>query len=84
MPFPYTSVMIEVNKHVYMNERTLRLESEPRKWMRWAGTVERIYEFLMQEQQIPNIKETNLTSFIRERAIYGNNERTPDTEIRGV
>ena len=50
MPFPYTSVMIEVNKRVYMNESTLRLEYSALKWTRWAGTLERIYEFLMQEQ----------------------------------
>ena len=50
MPFPYTSVLIEVNKRVYMNEKTLKLEYEPRKWMRWAGTLERIYDFLMKEQ----------------------------------
>lgn len=50
MPFPYTSLMIEVNKHVYMNERTLRLECSALKWMRWSGTLRKIYEFLMQEQ----------------------------------
>jgi N-formylglutamate amidohydrolase len=47
MPFPYTSVMIEVNKRVYMNESLLRLEYSPLKWMRWDGTLKRIYEFLM-------------------------------------
>ena len=50
MPFPYTSIMIEVNKRVYMNESTLRLEYSALKWMRWSGTLRRIYEFLMQEQ----------------------------------
>lgn len=50
MPFPYTSLMIEVNKRVYMNERTLRLEYSALKWMRWSGTLRKIYEFLMQEQ----------------------------------
>lgn len=48
--FHYTSVLIEVNKHVYMNEKTLKLEYEPRKWMRWAGTLKKIYEFLMEEK----------------------------------
>ena len=48
--FHYTSVLIEVNKRVYMNEKTLKLEYEPRKWMRWAGTLKRIYDFLMQEK----------------------------------
>ncbi len=50
MPFPYTSLMIEVNKHVYMNESTLCLEYSALKWMRWSGTLRKIYEFLMQEQ----------------------------------
>ena len=49
MPFHYASVMIEVNKRVYMNETTLRLENSPLKWTRWAGTLERIYDFLMKE-----------------------------------
>lgn len=49
MPFPYTSIMIEVNKRVYMNESTLRLEYSALKWMRWAGTLRRIYEFLMKD-----------------------------------
>ena len=53
MPFPYTSVMIEVNKRVYMNESTLCLEYSALKWTRWAGTLRRIYEFLMQEQESP-------------------------------
>lgn len=44
-PFPYTSVMIEVNKRVYMDESTLRLEYSALKWMRWSGTLRRIYEF---------------------------------------
>lgn len=48
--FHYTSILIEVNKRVYMNEKTLKLEYEPRKWMRWAGTLKRIYDFLMQEK----------------------------------
>ena len=47
MPFQYTSVMIDVNKKVYMNEKTLRLENSPLKWMRWDGTLKKIYEFLM-------------------------------------
>ena len=51
MPFPYTSLMIEVNKRVYMNESTLCLEYSALKWTRWAGTLRRIYEFLRQEQR---------------------------------
>ena len=50
MPFPYTSVMIGVNKRVYMNEHILRLENSPLKWTRWAGTLKRIYNYLMQEK----------------------------------
>ena len=49
MPFPYTSLMIEVNKRVYMNESTLCLEYSALKWTRWAGTLRRIYEFLMKD-----------------------------------
>lgn len=49
MPFPYTSIMIEVNKRVYMNEKTLCLENSALKWTRWAGTLKRIYDFLMEE-----------------------------------
>ena len=49
MPFHYTSVMIEVNKRVYLNENLLRLENSPLKWTRWAGTLKRIYEFLIKE-----------------------------------
>ena len=50
MSFPYTSVLIEVNKRVYMNENTLKLEYDALKWMRWAETLKHIYEFLMKEQ----------------------------------
>ena len=50
MSFPYTSVLIEVNKRVYMNEKTLKLEYDALKWTRWAGTLKRIYDFLMEEQ----------------------------------
>ena len=49
MAFPYTSVLIEVNKRVYMNENIFILEYSPLKWTRWAGTLKRIYEFLMEE-----------------------------------
>lgn len=50
MPFPYTSVLIEVNKRVYMDEDILCLEYSSLKWTRWAGTLKRIYDFLMEEQ----------------------------------
>ena len=40
----YKSVMIEVNKKVYMNETTLKLNPNSRQWMRWFGCMERIYK----------------------------------------
>ncbi len=40
----YKSVMIEVNKKVYMNEKTLKLNTDPKQWMRWFGCLERIYD----------------------------------------
>jgi hypothetical protein len=55
MPFPYTSVMIEVNKRVYI----LRLEYSALKWMRWSGTLRRIYEFIMQEAEIRKQIDSN-------------------------
>lgn len=48
--FHYTSVMIEVNKRVYMDEDILCLEYDALKWTRWAGTLKHIYDFLMQEK----------------------------------
>lgn len=44
--FHYKSIMIEVNKHIYMNERTLQLEKSPLKWMRWDGVLRELYRFL--------------------------------------
>ena len=44
--FPYNSVMIEVNKRIYMNENLMLLEKNARQWMRWGGTLEKIYNFL--------------------------------------
>lgn len=44
--FPYNSVMIEVNKRIYMNENLMILEKNARQWMRWSGTLEKIYNFL--------------------------------------
>jgi N-formylglutamate amidohydrolase len=40
----YKSVMIEVNKRIYMNENTLQLSSNPRQWIRWFNTIDRIYK----------------------------------------
>ena len=45
-PFTYKSIMIEVNKKVYMDERLLLLNNNPRQWMRWAGCLDKIYERL--------------------------------------
>ena len=42
--FNYKSVMIEVNKRVYMDEDTLMLNNNPRQWMRWFGCLDRIYD----------------------------------------
>lgn len=42
--FTFTSLMIEVNKKVYMNERTLTLERNQRQWMRWFGCLNRVYD----------------------------------------
>ena len=36
----------------------IRMESEPRKMMRWAGTMKKIYNFLMEEQEIANKLDT--------------------------
>ena len=40
------SVMIEVNKRIYMNENLMVLEKNARQWMRWSGTLEKIYDFI--------------------------------------
>lgn len=45
--FDYKSVMIEVNKRVYMNENTLTLNPNVRQWMRWSGTLNSIYNNLL-------------------------------------
>ncbi len=47
MPFAYKSVMIEVNKRIYMDEDTITLNTNPRQWMRWYGCLERIYRKLL-------------------------------------
>lgn len=43
----YKSVMIEVNKRVYMNEGRLMLNTNPRQWMRWYGCIEQMYMLLL-------------------------------------
>lgn len=47
MPFAYKSVMIEVNKRIYMDNNTLLLNKNARQWMRWYGCLERIYRKLL-------------------------------------
>jgi len=42
----YKSVMIEVNKKVYLDERIMLLNPNSRQWMRWFGCLERIYDKL--------------------------------------
>ena len=46
MPFVYKSVMIEVNKRIYMDEDTITLNTNPRQWMRWYGCLSKIYNNL--------------------------------------
>lgn len=45
--FPYTSIMIEVNKKVYMNEKLLSLERNSRQWMRWYGCLNEVYDKIL-------------------------------------
>lgn len=42
----YISVMIEVNKRIYMDEKTLLLNPNTRQWIRWKGCWDRILEKL--------------------------------------
>lgn len=41
--FDYSSIMIEVNKRLYLDERTLMLNTEPKFWMRWYGCLTEVY-----------------------------------------
>ncbi|MCM1140994.1 MAG: N-formylglutamate amidohydrolase [Muribaculum sp.] len=43
----YVSLMIEVNKRVYMNEKLLLLNRNHRQWMRWYGCLKRVYEHIL-------------------------------------
>ena len=43
----YKSVMIEVNKRIYMDVGTLLLNPNPRQWMRWYGCLGRIYRGIL-------------------------------------
>ena len=43
----YKSVMIEVNKRVYMNESIFLLNTSSLQWIRWYGCMERIYNHLL-------------------------------------
>ncbi len=42
--FPYKSVMIEVNKKVYMDEYHLLLNNNPEWWENWSNCINRIYQ----------------------------------------
>lgn len=45
--FAYKSLMIEVNKHVYMTN-TIKLNPNSRQWMRWFGCMNRVYNTILQ------------------------------------
>ncbi len=55
-PFRYRSMMIEVNKKVYMDEASLMLNSNPRQWMRWAGCLGRLYQRLAEASKLPDFQ----------------------------
>jgi N-formylglutamate amidohydrolase len=42
----YSSVMIDINKRVYLCGDSNLLNRNPRQWMRWYGTINRIYDYL--------------------------------------
>ena len=44
--FHYRSLMIEVNKRIYINKKTFSLINDSLKWIRWSGTLKMIYDFL--------------------------------------
>ncbi len=43
----YKSVMIEVNKRIYMDESNYKLQRNPRQWMRWYGCLDKLYNKLL-------------------------------------
>ena len=45
--FAYKSLMIEVNKRVYLNEKNNTISLTPRKAMRWFGCMDKIYEGIL-------------------------------------
>lgn len=47
VPASYASIMIEVNKKTYMNEKLLMLKRNRRQWMRWFGCIKEIYEGIL-------------------------------------
>ena len=42
--FEYKSIVIGVNKRIYMNEELLILEKNQIKWIRWKGCLRKIYQ----------------------------------------
>lgn len=48
--FEYPSLMIEVNKKVYMDESLCTLNLNQRQWMRWYGCLNRIYEKIIGDE----------------------------------
>ena len=47
--FQYKSVMIEVNKRLYMDEKRFTINRNQRQWMRWFGTLNRVFDFVVSE-----------------------------------
>lgn len=45
--FPYTSVMIEVNKKVYMNEERMSLKRDTGQWTRWCDCIGEVYNKIL-------------------------------------
>ena len=45
--FPYRSMMIEINKRVYLNEKNKTISLTPLKAMRWFGCMNKIYEGIL-------------------------------------
>ena len=45
--YEYKSLMIEINKKVYMNEKSLSLEINQRQWMKWFGCLNKVYDLIL-------------------------------------
>lgn len=49
--FTYKSLMIEVNKRIYMT-RNGKLNPNSRQWMRWFGCINRIYDTILNNETV--------------------------------